>query len=151
MNPYLLKSLEFGPIALESVVSAIPSSRFDERLSEDRFSLREAVAHMVDFEPIFRKRIEDANATPGVIVHSYDEDQMAIDHDYASQDLHANLERLKTERALTAAVVRSLSPSDFKKEMNHSSIGRLAIEDVANFLLAHDLYHLEQAAAYLKA
>ena len=151
MNPYLLKSLEFGPIVLERIVGQIPQSRFDERTSNDRFTLREAVAHLVDFEPIFRGRMEQANSNPGCAVIVMDEGQMAIDHDYASQDVHRNLEMFVSQRASTAAFLRTLSPSDFQKTMVHPQLGPLAIEDVANLLLGHDLYHLEHASELMRS
>ena len=74
------------------ILADVPSNRFDERPAEGRFTLREAVAHLADFEPIFRGRMEAAYESPGVTVEPKDEGQMAIDHNYASQDLYANLE-----------------------------------------------------------
>ncbi len=150
MNPYLVKSLEFGPAVLERIVKVIPATRYDEQTSPDRFTLREAVAHLADFEPIFRGRMEDALRNPGVTVEPKDEEQMAIDHDYASQDLIANLNLFIEERRKTAELLRGLSPDGFETPLNHPHLGPLVLEDIANFLLAHDLYHLEHASQILE-
>jgi hypothetical protein len=76
---------------------------------------------------------------------------MAIDHDYAHQDLFENLRLFGEERGKTTAFLRSLSPSDFEKPLHHPNLGPLKLEDIANFLLGHDIYHLEHAALFLVA
>jgi uncharacterized damage-inducible protein DinB len=149
MNPYLLPSVEFGPAVLKSLIDRIPASRFDERLSEDRFTLREVVAHLVDFEPIFRGRMESAYKTPGITVEPKDEGQMAIDHDYASQDVHENLKKLIEERAKSAAFLKSIPVEAFRTPLVHPHMGQMYLEDYANMLLGHDMYHLEQITQYL--
>ena len=149
VNPYLLKSLEFGPSVLKSIIDRVPADRYDATLIPDRFTLREAVAHLVDFEPIFRGRMEDAYREPGITVASRDEEQMAIDHNYAHQDLEENLAKFIEERKTTAAFLRSLPKEAFETPLVHEQLGSLVIEDIANLLLGHDLYHLEHAALYL--
>ncbi len=147
MNPYLLKSIEFGPIVLRKVVASIPESRWDEA-QPDRFTLREAVAHLADFEPIFRARMEWVLSEPGVTITPYDEEQLAIDHDYAAQDLQANLDKFAHERSLTATFLRGLTIEEFATPYVHPQLGPLVLEDQANMLLGHDLYHIEHAMTF---
>ena len=60
MNAYLFPGLEFGPRIVARLVEQIPAARYDERTNPSRFTLREAVAHLADWEPILRDRIARA-------------------------------------------------------------------------------------------
>ena len=149
MNHYLLKTIEFPPIVLSQIISKLPAGQVDVRVSEDRFTLREAVAHLADWEPIFRERIELVVKHPGSTITVYDEGQFAIDRNYAAQDVRENLKRYAQERKVTAKVIHGLSQEDLGKRLNHPELGDLSLDDLVNMILGHDMYHIEHAASFL--
>jgi hypothetical protein len=149
MNAYLLPSLEFGPLVVRRLLDRLPAGRLDEALHPDRFTAREVVAHLADWEPIMRDRIRIALDQPGAEIPAYDEGQMALDHRYAEQDPAAQAEVFIRERAETAAFLRGLAAEDWGKHAFHPERGRQSVEDLANLLLGHDLYHIEQLTEYL--
>lgn len=149
MNFYLLPAIAFGPQVVQRLLAQLPHDRLDQALHSDRFTPREVVAHLADWEPIMRERIRTALANPGAEIPAYDEGQMALDHHYAQQDPEAQVEVFIRERCATAALLRSLSADEWERHVYHPERGRQSVEDLANTLLGHDLYHIEQLTEYL--
>lgn len=149
MNAYLLPTLEFGPLVVRRLLAQLPADRLDARKHPERFTAREVIAHLADWEPIMRDRIRIALDQPGAEIPAYDEGQMAIDHRYAEQDPAAQADLFIRERAETAALLRGLASEAWEKHAFHPERGRQSVEDLANLLLGHDLYHIEQLTEYL--
>jgi hypothetical protein len=150
MNFYLLPAIELGPVTVKRLLRLIPAHRMHEALHPDRFTPREIAAHLADWEPIMCERIQSAVTTPGATITAYDEGQMAIDHRYRELDPHEQAERYLAERQTTAAFIRSLTPAQWANAVHHPERGPQSTEDLANLLLGHDLYHIEQLSEYLQ-
>ena len=149
MNPYLKKPIEFGPVVVERLISAISPSQYDVALAPDRFTIRELIAHLADWEPILRSRIELIRDHPGSTIVMYDEDQRAVDNDYSSQSIEEALSTWKEERHQTADVIRALDDADLLKPYKHPERSQETLSDLVHFLIGHDLYHIEQLTEYL--
>ena len=150
MNPYLKPTLELGPIVVERLIRWIPSERWDEALEEGRFTPREVIAHLADWEPILRGRIQTALEKPGATIEVWDEDMMAREHHYEMSDPAEQCALFTRERSATASLLRSLGTEAWGQTVEHPERGTLSVEDQANLILGHDLYHIEQLSAYLK-
>lgn len=148
MNPYLLTSIEFGPVVVQRLVRQIPRTDWDRRTSPERFTVREQVAHLADWEPYWLERFQLGLREPGGRITVYDEGQLAIDHDYASRDPFKEATRFIEGRKPVAALLRSLTPAQFAIQIDHPERGVLTLEDMANMLLGHDLYHIEHLSEY---
>jgi hypothetical protein len=149
MNFYLLPTLEFGPRVIQRLLGQLPQERLDHALHPDRFTPREVLAHLADWEPIMRERIRTALTSPGAEIAAYDEGQMALDHGYAERDPWEQVELFIRERRVTAELLRALKDDDWEKVVYHPERGPQSVEDLANLLLGHDLYHIEQLTEYL--
>ena len=108
MNPYLIRPLEYGPRIIAGWSSRRPRAGSTSRLGPGRFSVREVVAHLADWEPILRGRIRAANEQPGVAIVGEDEGQRAIDMNYAGSDVREQLALWTRERGLTIEFLRTL-------------------------------------------
>lgn len=149
MNPYLLPALECGPATLRRLLPLVPTERLDEALEPDRFTPREVMAHLADWEPIIRARIQSAVTAPGSAIELFDESEMALANGYANSDAEEMAETFRRERRITADYVRTLGPGNWTKTVVHPDRGLLTAEDLANLRLGHDFYHTEQISAYL--
>lgn len=150
MNPYLLTAIPLGPVVFKRLLDRFNPSDLDYSFETDRFTVREIVAHMADWEPLFRGRMELALSSPGAPIVTYDEGDRAIEFNYSGTDVVIEMARYSEEREKTVAFLRSLNKSDFRLGYVHPALGPKVIEDQANMLLGHDLYHIEQLTAYLE-
>src|SRR5882672_11202695 len=89
LNPYLLTTIEMGPAVVRRIINQIPQSRLDEAIDPERFTPREVVAHLADWEAIDRLRLSAGVERPGSAIQPYDEVQMALDHQYRQSDVNA--------------------------------------------------------------
>jgi len=149
MNPYLLKAVGLTPQVFRRLVARFPADAADTPLGEDRFTLREVIAHLADWEPIFGERLRLVNEQPGILITVYDESDRAVEQDYASADIAECLDRFEAARAANVAFLQTLPPDAYLKPYRHPELGDLKLEDQANMLLGHDLYHVEQIIAHL--
>jgi hypothetical protein len=149
VNGYLFIVLEFGPKTTARIFDRIPAAQWDVARDPDRFTPREVIAHLADWEPIMLERMEVAQQTPGAAVEVWDEGRMAEEHGYRHLDPQEQLQIWAQRRACTAAWLRRLSPDALSKTFLHPERGVQTIEDQANLLISHDLYHIEQLSAYL--
>lgn len=149
MTRYSL-AIELTPRALFRIIDCVQPARYAERLTEDRFTLLEMVAHLSDMEDVFLERMRLAMRKPGSTVEPVDETKRAVEKRYAERDIHHELDVFDNRRRDTMDFLRGLSPEEWKLHVVHPEFGDMTIEDLTHFVLGHDLYHLEQAAQYLR-
>ena len=147
--PYLYRGLFDSAKAVQRLIQAIPADQYDRRTEPDRFTLREAIAHLADWEPVMRGRIQACVQAPGSEVKDWDEEQMAIDNDYASQDPLKNTQTLLEERVKTIDFIKSLSEEQWAGTCIHPVRGEMSAYDWANTTLGHDAYHIEHFTQFL--
>lgn len=146
---YLLKGLELSPALVEPVVRAVSADRYDEKIDPERFSFREAVAHLADWELVNLERIRRTVEEPGCTVPGLDEGQRAIDNDYASSDPIVQAGVFSANRQSTLTYLRSVDDEDWEKVSFHSERGRQTLYELATTILGHDVVHAEQFAQYM--
>ncbi|RYG47256.1 DinB family protein [bacterium] len=146
---YLLKGLELAPATVQRILDRVPDSAFDEKRDPERFTLREAIAHLTDWEPINIDRLRRGVEEPGCTVPGYDEGQRAIDLDYASLDPREQTRLYAERRGESVAYLRTLTEEDWTKVYTHSERGLQTVYEQAVTILGHDMYHVEQFTEYL--
>ena len=150
MHPYLLTTLELTPVILGAMLEHIPATRYDERPDPNRFTLREALAHLADWEQILLEdRMQAAVSRPGCDIAGIDEGKRAAELGYDKMDVHQQLELFKQRRHTTAEWLRSVDEADWEKFLVHKERGKQTLYDQANLLLGHDLDHIEHVAQFL--
>jgi hypothetical protein len=148
MNQYLFSGLEHGPIVIGRLMEKL-HSQLDKPTGPDRFTPREVVAHLADWEPILLGRIRQCVEQPGSTLIAYDEGEMALEHDYAHSDPAAMAESYKAGRAKTVAYLRALPAEDWHKATVHPERGEMKVYEWAAALIGHDMYHIEQLSSVL--
>lgn len=146
---YLLQGLESAPIVIEKMLADSAPVDWDRRPDPQRFSLREVICHLADWEPIWLERIrrmaeEDHPSLPG-----YDEGQLALDHDYVHADPQEQLSRFREGRKSLVAFLRHLPTESWSRRAHHSEWKELDISQLATLILGHDGYHTKQIAEWL--
>lgn len=144
MDPTFLESLLKTPDILERMLALIPTSRLDERPDPERFSAREVLAHIADYEPIYLARMQTAYENNGGAVMAFDPDELAATNRYHAANPGDMLRRIRQDRAITVAWLQGLDEEELRKTYVHPIYGPVSIREAVEDLAAHDLYHIEQ-------
>jgi uncharacterized damage-inducible protein DinB len=144
-----MPSLDLSPKAFERIVSMVPEKRYDEKTDPNRFTLREALAHLADWEPIFLQRVKAGVDKPGAEVKGIDESQRAIDQNYQDWDVKESLRKFAQARTETVRYLNALTPEQWQSTVTHNEKGAMTTYDQANMLLGHDIYHFEHASQFV--
>jgi hypothetical protein len=155
---YVLIALSGTPDVLDGFLKALPSDdpRWDFRPDPERFTLREMIAHLADWNPIFQERVTRICAEEAPVLPDRDEGQIAVDRDYAHSDPQASLSRFRAGRAQLLAYLQSLEPEQWERTGSYMAdhprgSGAITVEDWAVQVVAHDGYHTQQTAQWLAA
>lgn len=148
-NPYLWHGMNLGPIAVQRIVKQVPESKWDTTADPGRFTFREAVAHIADWEPILLWRMQRAVEEPGCHVPAKDESERAEEAEYENWDPVESAQKFVEARAETVKFLQGLKPEDWSKAVSHPEKGVIDVYDQANTLLGHDMYHVEHLLQYL--
>ena len=146
---YLARGLQLNPTTISRLLRQLDSTMIDDKLSPERFSPREVIAHLADFQTVIRFMMETAVKTPGATVPRWHEDQEAISKNYAAWDLDESISKFEAERRETMEFLYQISEEDLKKTVDYESIRVFSVIDLAILELGHDCYHIEQLTEYL--
>ena len=148
---YIVDGIEGAPSVMKSVLGHLGPNdpRWDARPDPERFTLREMVAHVADWDPIFLGRVEKMKSESNPMLESVDEGALAIEHGYSNQDPVANLDRLAASRPKLVSALRSVSPEDWDRTGHRQFVGDVSLFQLATMIIGHDAYHLRQAAAFV--
>lgn len=145
---YLIDGIEGTP-GLFKALLAKPGIDWDARPDAARFTLREMVAHVADWDPIWIERVTRARDEENPQLPSVDEGMICESKSYATQDPTANLQRLSDTRPLLVGLLRSLPPESWDRPLHREFVGDLTLQQLAMMILGHDSYHLRQAADFV--
>ena len=137
------------PSAVQSILAAVPLESFDQPTGEGRFTPREVICHLADFEELFLGWIETAVQNPGAPIVVPDESELSVEKNYSGTDVGAALDRFVKARSRTVAFVKSLDDDQMKLISVCPGRGPMTVADHCGFWLGHDLYHVEQLASVL--
>jgi len=150
-HSYLWRGVESNARVISFLLRDLPedSPHWDARPDAKRFSLREVVAHLVDYDSISRERFERIIREDKPELPDWDATEAAQHYD-ARNPKH-QLENLLVSRQELAVWLEGLSDKEWKRVGSHSRVGEFSVEEGVALFLGHDAYHLEQIAAWLEA
>ena len=149
MRDDLLSALSSSPRIVERLLRVFPKSRLDDRSEPDRFTPREVIAHLADWEQVILDRVRVANMRPGSPGPVEDPSDRCLDHHYCDKEVFHEAEVFESRRGMTIDYLRNLNEVDWKKTFIHQSKGEITIEAYMVNILEHDMYHLDQLSCYL--
>lgn len=107
-----------------------------------KWSTRQVVCHIADFEPIYADRIkrvlaEDSPALPGG-----DPNIFAARLAYDQRNVAEELELIEITRRNLARILQSLNETDFERTGVHSEDGPLSVEQLLKRITGHIPHHI---------
>jgi DinB superfamily len=81
---------------------------------------------------------------PGTAIAAFDQDSWVIAGHYAKRDPRKSLEQFRAVREANLALLKSLTPEQWKHYGMHSERGQETIEHIVRMFAGHDINHLQQ-------
>ncbi len=149
---YVLHGLDASPNTLATILKGLDekSPLWEVRPGPERFTLRESVAHLADWEPIWVQRMTRIVSEDTPSLPSIDEGEMAVLHDYAHASPTESLRKYKEERKKVVAFLRERKETDWARQGNREGAGLMSLFEIAAMILGHDGYHMTHALECLK-
>ncbi|MGC4043066.1 MAG: DinB family protein [Armatimonas sp.] len=152
----LVDALAGTPIVVSTLLGNTPadSPLWDYRASPERFSLREVVAHLADYDIVWLEYLTAAlSSSDGPAeVTAYEPDERAVKYDYAHAIPSESLAALSATRQQLVALLPALESTAWETNAIYSPRhGSRTVEELATQFLAHDGYHTRQIAEYLSS
>ena len=119
-----------------------PDSPVWELSLPGRFTLRETVAHLADWDEVFLKRAT-ATLKGEKAVEDPDSSKIAAERRYGRLDPHDSVRRFARGRYDLVQFFRKLKEDEWAKTIVHPRHGTMTMEVQAVHVLGHDGYHLD--------
>lgn len=150
---YVLSAASGTPDVLDALLVSLSADdpRWDAQPDPTRFSLREMVAHLADWEPIWVERLTRIRDEDNPSLPDIDEGQRAIDGDYAHRDPRQSLADFRTGRAAVMELLSALPAEAWERVGHREKVGTFSIETLTIFIVGHDGYHTHQAVQWAAA
>ena len=134
---------------LEKLIKGVPAGKLKKRPAPDKWSVQEILAHLADAEIVGSWRIRSVLGAPGTPIQAYDQDAWVKASHYEKRDPRKSLEAFRVLREANLALLKSLTPEQWKHYGMHSERGQETIERIVLMFAGHDINHVQQIEAML--
>ena len=156
VREYTLNAVAGAPDVLERLLAGVAPDDpiWDNRPDPARFTLREVVGHLADWNDVFLGRIERTRdeESPGLTYQTPEEVARASGSFAAAPDV--SLARFRAGRAQMTPILRALGPEQWERVgflPGHPLVtGPVSIEAWIVQIVGHDAYHMRQAVEWLR-
>jgi hypothetical protein len=113
----------------------------------DKWTARQIMVHVMQWEMIFGVRLRLAVGAPGYTVQPADQDGLMGTEDVAldGPTAAATFDAVRKANLLFAA---ALSPEQRARKVHHPERGTIDVEDILTTLAGHGVHHLKQFKTY---
>jgi uncharacterized damage-inducible protein DinB len=146
-----LKVQAATPKKLARLIARVSSAKLRKRPAPGKWSAAEILAHLADSEIAAGWRMRQILGAPGTPIQAFDQDAWAAAGRYEKRDAKKSLEQFRAVREANLALLKSLSPEQWKHHGLHAERGVETIEHVTCMMAGHDLNHLAQVQRIVAA
>jgi DinB family protein len=129
---------------LARLIDGVPAARLRKRPAPDKWSVSEILAHLADGEIVGAFRLRLILGAPGSPIAAYDQDEWVTSGHYDKRDPRKSVEQFRVLRESNLALLKSITPDQWKQYGVHSERGKESIEHIVRMFAGHDLNHLRQ-------
>jgi hypothetical protein len=129
---------------LERLIKGMPTGKLRKRPAADKWLISEIMAHLADAEIVIGFRLRMVLGAPGTPITAYDQDSWVTSGHYKKRDPRKSLELFRVVRDANLALLKSLTPHQWKHYGMHSERGQETVEHIVRMTAGHDLNHLQQ-------
>jgi len=139
-----VKSQAVAPAKLAKLLKGVSPARARKRPAPEKWSIAEIVAHLADTELVGGYRIRAILGAPGSQIVGFDQDVWVTALHYDKRNLRASFAQYRALREANLALVKSLTPEQWKQHGVHNERGVETIETIVRMFAGHDLNHFQQ-------
>jgi hypothetical protein len=145
-----LKLQAAAPSRLAKLLKGVNPMKARKRPAPGKWSIAEIVAHLADTEVAMGWRMRMVLGQPGEPIQPFDQDAWASAMRYEKRDARKSLEQYRSLREANVALLKSLTPDDWKKSAMHPERGEQTVRIIVEMTAGHDLNHFAQIERILK-
>jgi DinB family protein len=135
---------------LDRLIKGVPAAKLRKRPAPDKWSVAEILAHLADVEIVIGWRMRSILGAPGTPVQAYDQNAWVTTGHYDKRDPRKSIELHRVVREANLALLKSLSPDQWKHYGQHAERGQESIEHIVRMVAGHDVNHIQQIERILK-
>lgn len=140
-----LRAMEKTPLVLKFIVKDLTNDQAKQLApTAQGWNALEVMCHLVDFEEIFFSRAKQMISENKPEFPKSDPDGLAIQHEYAKQDIHDMYDRFVQLRREHVAFLSALQDDQWSRRGVHFAAGVITVLEQATNMGLHDLNHLAQ-------
>jgi hypothetical protein len=129
---------------IERLLKGVPSAKLRKRPAPDKWSITEIVTHLADTEMVGGYRMRMILATPGTPIAAFNQDVWVTAGHYDKRDARKSLEHFRAMREGNLALLKTLTPEQWKHHGIHAERGEESIEHIVRMFAGHDINHTKQ-------
>jgi uncharacterized damage-inducible protein DinB len=141
-DPFKVQSATTKKLA--RLIKGVPTAKLRKRPAPDKWSVAEILAHLADVEIVIGWRMRSILGAPGTPVQAYDQNAWVIAGHYQKRDRRKSIELHRVVREANIALLKSLSPDQWKQYGQHAERGQESIEHIVRMVAGHDINHIRQ-------
>src|SRR5580700_2906476 len=135
---------------LGRLIQRASAAKLRKRPAPGKWSAGEILAHLADCEIVTGWRMRQILGAPGTPIQAFDQDSWAAAGHYQKRDARKSLEQFRLLREANLALMKSLTPEQWKHHGMHAERGVETIETVVCMMAGHDINHLGQVERILE-
>ena len=147
----VMAALAAAPRGLKRALGRASRRRLARRPARGEWSATEVLGHLLDAEVTLGFRIRKLAAEPGAPIVAWDQDRWTAGLRHRRADARTLAAAYAALRAANVDQVRRMSPAQRRAGGRHPAYGRLRVEQILHHWAEHDLNHIEQIRAALRA
>jgi hypothetical protein len=136
---------------LDRLIKDVSTATLRKRPAPDKWSVSEILAHLADSEIVLGFRLRQILAVPGTPIAAVDQDSWVQSGHCEKRDPRKSVEQFRVVREANLALLKSLTPQEWKHYGMHSERGKETIEHTLRMYAGHDINHVQQIERILSA
>lgn len=139
-----LQVFESTPKEIAKAVKGLGEKKLRKGPKKGKWSIAQIVAHLTDGEIVLGYRFRKVISEPGSKIEFYDQNKWSESLHYEKADCGKKLSLFTALRKENVALLKSLSPRQWKLFGIHSERGKESVEKMLLLYAGHDMNHLKQ-------
>lgn len=140
----LIDRYEAGSILLAQSVAPMDDQQLDAKPVAGKWSTRQVVCHIADFEPIYADRMKRVIAEDEPMIMGGDPDVFASKLCYSIRDVENEIRLVQAVRQQMAAILRQVPPEGFERTGVHNHDGVLSLKTLLERITGHIPHHVQK-------